>query len=144
MSITINNFYTHFLPWCWTKGLIHYTSEHTTISNHTATNYNSHGKIFSHTSTHSFYLQVILLHMLQGPKHSQSPPLPVAFLLILHQFCGIVWYETTATCATVRMSVSNKCRDFIASGKSCYVTQIFELLSNIHIVVLMVCPQWYI
>ena len=41
----------------------------------------------------------------------------------LHQYCRIVWYETTAICATVRMSVSNK--DFIASGKLCYITYKF-------------------
>ena len=58
------------------------------------------------------YLQAVLLHMPQWPKHMQSPPLPVAFLLLLHQCCGIVWYETTATCTTVRMSVSSKWNDF--------------------------------
>ena len=40
--------------------------------------------------THSFYLQAALQHILQGPKYSQSPPLPVSFLFFLHQYCGIV------------------------------------------------------
>ena len=59
----------------------------------------------------------------------------------LHQYCGMVWYETTAICATVRMSVSNK--DFIASGKLCYVTYKFNFqpLNTIHTVVgaLLMC-----
>ena len=71
-----------------------------------------------HPSTHNLYLRAAPLHMLQGPKHLLSPPLPVAFLLFLHQYCGIVWYETTATCATVRMSVSNKCKDFYSQWKT--------------------------
>ena len=61
--------------------------------------------IFQHTT------QAALLHMLQGPKKLATPPLPVAFLFFLHQCCGIVWYETTATCTTVRVSVSNKYSD---------------------------------
>ena len=43
-----------------------------------------------YTSTQNFYLQETLQHILQGPKHLQSPPLPVAFLFFLHQCCGIV------------------------------------------------------
>ena len=68
----------------------------------------------------NIYLQSTLQHRLRGPKHLQSPPLPVAFLLFLYQCCGVVWYETTATHATVRMSVSNQHRGFIASGECTY------------------------
>ena len=41
-------------------------------------------------SSHNLYLQAALQHILQGPKHLQSPPLPVAFLFFLHQCCVIV------------------------------------------------------
>ena len=65
----------------------------------------------------SFISNTISMHLPSGspsahpaPKHLQSLPLPVAFLLLLHQYCGVVWYETTAlTSVTVRLSVSNKC-----------------------------------
>ena len=65
----------------------------------------------------SFISNTISMHLPSGspsahpaPKHLQSPLLPVAFLLLLHQYCGVVWYETTAlTSVTVRLSVSNKC-----------------------------------
>ena len=43
----------------------------------------------------------------------------------------VLWYSLiwdTATCATFRMSVSNKCRDLYSQLK-CYI---FELLNNIH------------
>ena len=42
-----------------------------------------------HISTHICYLRAAPLHMLQVLKHLQSPPLPVAFLLLLHQYCRI-------------------------------------------------------
>ena len=54
-------------------------------------------------------------------KHLQSPPLPVAFLIFLHQYCGIVRYEMTAICATVKMSVSNKCKLRHVKILSCWI-----------------------
>ena len=68
--------------------------------------------------------------MPQWPKHLQSPLLPVAFLLLLHKYCGIVWYETTATCATVRMSaISSKWKDFCS--ECIYTAKINVLFSKV-------------
>ena len=39
-----------------------------------------------------------LLQTLQGKTCLQSPPLPVAFMLFLHQYCGIVWYMGNNLC----------------------------------------------
>ena len=41
-------------------------------------------------TTHNFYLQAIFQNLLQEASHLHPPPLPVTFLLFLHQYCGIV------------------------------------------------------
>ena len=62
------------------------------------------------------YLQAVLLHTLQGPKHLQSPP-PVSFLLLLHQYCGIVWYETLQLVQLSECQWATSAAIFIANEK---------------------------
>ena len=65
-------FYTHFCHDDELKNLSITQNKHTTVSNHTAINYNSHGtkyEIVLHISTHNFYYPAAPLHVLQGPKH---------------------------------------------------------------------------
>ena len=63
------------------------------------------------------YLQAVLLHTLQGPKHLQSPPLPVAFLFFLHRYCGIVWYETLQLVQLSECQWATSAAIFIANEK---------------------------
>ena len=60
---------------------ISYKSNVYTVHNFTKPVQMSH---LEYISTHNFYLQATLQHLLQGAKHLQSPPLPVTFLFFLH------------------------------------------------------------
>ena len=56
-AIKYKYFLHSLLPWWWTEGLINCTYKHTTVSNHTATNYNNHGpkyEIILYPSTHNW------------------------------------------------------------------------------------------
>ena len=68
--------------------------------------------------------------MLQVLKHLQSPTLPVAFLLFLHQYCDMRWLQL-AQLSECQWATSVKI--FIASWS--YVMLIFELLNTIPTVV---------
>ena len=93
--------------------------------------------------TDNLYLQAVHLHMLQRPEHLQSPSLPVAFLLFLHQYCEI--WENCNLCNCQNISEQQVQETFIVNKKIPYITKIFELLnhSSIDVTCSIHASGWY-